>query len=67
MKKIEENQFEEQITCPYCGEQIRVLVDTSAGSQQYIEDCQVCCSPIEFFLNVEGDDHYSLDVRTDTE
>ena len=29
--------------CPYCGEPIEVLVDSSVESQHYIEDCQVCC------------------------
>src|SRR3546814_19901218 len=32
--------------CPYCGEPIELFVDGSAGDQQYIEDCQVCCRPI---------------------
>jgi len=34
------------IECPYCGELITIRVDLSAGSQTYIEDCQVCCQPI---------------------
>jgi hypothetical protein len=44
------------IACPYCGESIEVAVDTSAGSQSYIEDCQVCCRPIVMRLVVEGED-----------
>lgn len=53
------DQDEQQIACPYCGETITVLVDTSTGSQRYIEDCQVCCRPIEFELIVEiGGDYY---------
>ena len=33
--------------CPLCGEEIGVPVDPSAGeSQQYVEDCPVCCSPV---------------------
>ncbi|HEY8682184.1 MAG TPA: CPXCG motif-containing cysteine-rich protein, partial [Rhodanobacter sp.] len=35
------------ISCPYCGEPIEILVDASAGDQHYIEDCQVCCRPIK--------------------
>jgi hypothetical protein len=34
------------IACPYCGEPITVRIDLSAGSQAYVEDCQVCCQPI---------------------
>ncbi|AVI51113.1 CPXCG motif-containing cysteine-rich protein [Pukyongia salina] len=32
--------------CPYCWEQISMLLDPSV-SQTYIEDCEVCCNPIE--------------------
>ena len=39
--------------CPYCGEWIETVLDLSAGSQKYIEDCQVCCQPIEFQLHVD--------------
>jgi hypothetical protein len=37
---------EESIGCPYCGETIEILIDSSDAQQQYIEDCQVCCKPI---------------------
>ena len=35
------------VQCPYCGESFETAVDTSAGSFRYVEDCQVCCQPIE--------------------
>lgn len=34
------------VSCPYCGEALEILVDPSAGDQQYTEDCQVCCQPM---------------------
>ena len=45
------------INCPYCGEAIEVFLDCSVDQQDYIEDCQVCCRPIEFRVSVdyEGD------------
>ena len=33
--------------CPYCWETISMLLDTSVMQQTYIEDCEVCCNPIE--------------------
>ncbi|WP_298366745.1 CPXCG motif-containing cysteine-rich protein [uncultured Lutibacter sp.] len=33
--------------CPYCWEEISMLLDSSVNSQTYIEDCEVCCNPIE--------------------
>lgn len=45
--------FEEQyIACPYCGECFLTAFDTSAGSQEYIEDCFVCCRPIVIEMQV---------------
>lgn len=41
------------IDCPYCGESFTTLVDSSSGRQEYIEDCQVCCRPIEFIAEVD--------------
>jgi len=61
-----ENLHAQLISCPYCGEQIEVQVDISAGEQSYIEDCQVCCRPIEMFLQVDGGD-WRLEVRRDDE
>jgi hypothetical protein len=43
------------IQCPYCGEPFETQVDSSAGSTSYIEDCQVCCRPIEIALEVAAD------------
>ena len=43
------------IDCPYCGESYTTLVDASAGDQDYIEDCEVCCRPIEIHLEITVD------------
>jgi len=43
------------IQCPYCGEPFDTTVDASAGSSAYIEDCQICCRPIEIRLDVSVD------------
>jgi hypothetical protein len=55
-----------RIECPYCGEDFDTLVDCSAGSQRYIEDCPVCCSPIEFQAEVDGEGNLiTLTTRRD--
>ncbi|PCK05293.1 MAG: hypothetical protein COA42_18360 [Alteromonadaceae bacterium] len=45
---------EKPISCPYCGEQITVLIDCSEEEQEYIEDCQVCCRPIIFKVSLSN-------------
>ncbi|MCH7398608.1 CPXCG motif-containing cysteine-rich protein [Belliella sp. DSM 107340] len=39
--------------CPYCGAEISMLLDQSVTKQQYIEDCEVCCNPINVDFVVE--------------
>jgi hypothetical protein len=51
------------VRCPYCGESFETAVDWSAGAFRYIEDCQVCCQPIELAGEV-GDDGALLGVTT---
>jgi hypothetical protein len=46
------------IQCPYCGERFETAVDLSVGSFSYVEDCQVCCQPME--LAGEVDDKGAL-------
>ena len=41
------------VQCPYCGERFDTAVDVSAGAFRYVEDCQVCCQPIELAGEVD--------------
>ena len=54
---------EHTISCPYCGELITILVDDSVETQQYIEDCQVCCRPIDIRVAVLENGSCQVDVR----
>ena len=55
------------ISCPYCGEAITILVDDSIQEQQYIEDCQVCCRPIEIGVRVSADGSCQVEARNENE
>ena len=46
---MEEHHFQ----CPYCWETISMLLDHST-SQTYIEDCEVCCNPIQITVQFEA-------------
>jgi len=39
--------------CPHCFEEISMLVDPSVRRQEYIEDCEVCCNPIQIQVELE--------------
>ena len=45
---------EQQVSCPYCGESFTAFLDLSQGNQQTIEDCYVCCRPINFLIESDG-------------
>ncbi len=58
---------ESSIYCPYCGESIEVLLNPEDVGAEYIEDCQVCCRPIEFFLREDERGWLEAEVRSDVE
>jgi hypothetical protein len=43
------------VECPYCGEPFTTLVDCSSGDQAYVEDCRICCRPIELRIHLAED------------
>ena len=49
------NPMEHYFLCPYCGEEISMVLDLSVRGQTYVEDCEVCCNPIEISYSVEDD------------
>ena len=58
---------EADITCPYCGETISVLIDSSLDSQSYVEDCSVCCRPIVMGVEVSADGSVVIRPRHEDE
>jgi hypothetical protein len=49
--------------CPYCWEEISMLVDTSQSNQNYIEDCEVCCNPIRLNISVKNNQISGFEVN----
>ncbi len=47
--------LEHFFTCPYCWEQISMLLDPDMSGEAYVEDCQVCCNPIEVEFSMRDD------------
>ena len=53
-----------EIACPYCGETIEIVVDCSVESQSYIEDCQVCCRPMDMTVTVDDSGRAHVHARS---
>ncbi|MEM1257552.1 MAG: CPXCG motif-containing cysteine-rich protein [Bacteroidota bacterium] len=49
--------------CPYCWEEISVLLDPSIPSQSYVEDCEVCCNPMEIILNFQDQELVDFSIK----
>jgi len=56
-------EIEHFFTCPHCWEEISFVIDLSVAEQTYIEDCEVCCQPIEVWYTA-GDSEL-VDFRVD--
>ena len=56
-------EISETIQCPYCGQSMELVVDTSIGQQRFTTDCEVCCRPFEVFAECEPGEIIGLDVQ----
>ncbi|AKP49695.1 CPXCG motif-containing cysteine-rich protein [Cyclobacterium amurskyense] len=45
-------EIEHFFQCPYCLAEISMLLDPSIPEQNYIEDCEVCCNPIQISYQI---------------
>lgn len=58
---------EHSLTCPHCWETITVTVDTSVDSQEYVEDCPVCCRPSVIRYTAAAGEVVDLQISPETE
>jgi len=49
--------------CPYCWEEVSILLDKSIANQTFIEDCEVCCNPLEFKVTFNNGDLTNFTVE----
>lgn len=52
------------VRCPHCGEWVAIELDPSAGTEQeFVEDCWVCCRPMEVHLRLERGDRVRVEAE----
>ncbi len=51
------------VQCPYCWERFTLLVDGSVDAQEYVEDCEICCRPIDFSIFIGEDERARVEAR----
>lgn len=47
-------ETEHFFTCPHCWQTVSIVLDLSVEEQSYIEDCEVCCNPIQVSYTTEN-------------
>ena len=55
--------LEHEFQCPYCWESITMLLDTSVAQQTYVEDCEICCNPIEIKVTFENNELHAFEAN----
>jgi hypothetical protein len=55
--------MEHFFTCPYCWERISMILDSSEEESNYIEDCEVCCRPIELIFKFNEEYLVNFEAR----
>lgn len=56
--------MEHSFTCPFCGADISMVLDLSVHRDTYVEDCEVCCNPLEIRYTVEDEALVDFEART---
>ena len=51
------------VECPYCGAAVEITLDPGSGSSQdYVEDCEVCCQPWQVVVRYDDEGHAEVSV-----
>jgi hypothetical protein len=57
-------ELTEPVHCPFCGQGIDLVIDTSGGSLEFTTDCEICCRPIHVRVECEPGEIHNIDVST---
>lgn len=58
---------ESEVNCPYCDTRFAIELEPGLAGQQFIEDCPVCCQPIDFEMTANIDGSPRISVRREDE
>jgi hypothetical protein len=57
------SHMEHFFSCPYCWQEISMVLDPAVKSQTYVEDCEVCCHPIQIRYSFEDGDIVNFEAN----
>jgi len=56
--------IEHTFMCPHCGSEINMILEQFYPEQEYIEDCEVCCNPINIHYKFQGEQLVIFEANT---
>ena len=56
--------IEHYFDCPHCWKNQLKMIDPSVSNQSFIEDCEVCCNPLEFTIEIHDNNLISFSVNS---
>ena len=56
--------LESYFDCQHCWENQLKMIDPSILNQTFIEDCETCCNPLEFKIQIQDNILLSFDVNS---
>lgn len=54
---------EHNVLCPTCWESTTLALDLSVDNQSFIEDCEVCCSPMKITVAASGGELLAVEAE----
>jgi len=55
-------EIEKTFLCPHCWQRISVVINTLDPAQTFVEDCHVCCNPIQISYTLREDEDGDLEI-----
>ena len=56
--------LESNFTCPHCWQTQIKIIDSSINKQEFIEDCEICCNPIEFNIEIQENEVTLFEINS---
>ena len=57
-------EVEQVFLCPHCWQQISIVINLLEPGQEIVEDCQVCCNPIQISYTLAEDDEGAMEIAS---
>ncbi|MFD2166835.1 CPXCG motif-containing cysteine-rich protein [Thalassotalea euphylliae] len=66
LEELKQELKQVRIKCPHCGHHLHVLLDPTAGDQDYYDECPACCSDIHLNMHID-EEHQSIELSVDAD